>query len=43
MRIYCVGYRSWALNIYKILKKKTNHQFKIQDKKKNFCKKNKKI
>jgi len=34
MRIYCIGYRSWALNIYKILKKKTNHKFKIQNKKK---------
>ena len=34
MKIYCVGYRSWALNIYKILKKKTNHKFKIHNKRK---------
>ena len=34
MKIYCVGYRSWALNIYKILKKNTNHKFKVKNKKK---------
>ncbi len=35
MKIYCVGYRSWALKIYKILQKKTKHKFKIQSTKKN--------
>ena len=34
MKIYCVGYRSWALKIYKILQKKTKHKFKIQSTKK---------
>lgn len=29
MKIYCVGYRSWALQIYENLKKKTKHKFKI--------------
>jgi len=34
MKIYCVGYRSWALNVYKILKQKSSHKFKVQNKKK---------
>ena len=34
MKIYCVGYRSWALDIYKALKKKTKHRFKIHSQKK---------
>tara|TARA_B100001057_G_scaffold499488_1_gene610359 strand:+ start:4385 stop:5029 length:645 start_codon:yes stop_codon:yes gene_type:complete len=29
MKIYCVGYRSWSLQIYENLKKKTKHKFKI--------------
>jgi len=33
MKIYCVGYRSWALDIYKTLKKKTKHRFKIHSQK----------
>jgi len=35
MKIYCVGYRSWALNIYESLKKKTKHKIKIINKNKN--------
>ena len=33
MKIYCVGYRSWALDIYESLKKKTKHKIKIIKKK----------
>jgi methionyl-tRNA formyltransferase len=29
MRIACVGYRDWALNIYDFLARSTNHQFLI--------------
>ena len=29
MKIYCAGYRSWALQIYENLKKTTKHKFKI--------------
>ena len=36
MKIYCVGYRSWALQIYENLKKTTKHKFKIIKNKKNF-------
>ena len=36
MKIYCVGYRSWALKIYENLKNKTNYKFKIISNKKNF-------
>ena len=34
MKIYCVGYRSWALQIYENLKKTTKHKFKLLKKKK---------
>ena len=34
MKIYCVGYRLWALKIYENLKKKTNYKFKIISSKK---------
>lgn len=44
MKIYCVGYRSWALKIYDNLKKKTNYKFKIiSNKKKLSLKKIKKF
>ena len=32
MRILCIGYRSWALDIYKIIKKITKHKIIIQNK-----------
>ena len=34
MNIYCVGYRSWSIKIYKNLKKRTKHKIKINTKKK---------
>jgi len=36
MRIICIGYRNWALNIYYALKEKTNHKIKIIDSKKKY-------
>ena len=36
MRIVCVGYRKWALKIYKKLVKKFSHEFLIINSKNKF-------
>ena len=36
MKVACVGYRSWALDIYFNLKEKTKHDFLIQNSKEQY-------
>ena len=40
MRIYCVGYRSWSIDIYKYFLNNSKHTIRICDKKKKFKIKN---